>query len=175
MNYKPIKVEYYLEIMKHSMKASANHHGDKREVKFFFDDKLVSTKVVPEGDLLSDDDCISEIVENYCKNNVGVYADIFKRHSDKVSLVAKTVEVALDLYGIEVFVHVTVEKERYIVELTANNGDDRFVGTFKSVNFSEVLEKVRLFTSSLEGISVNLTEHISEISSDKIEEWIKWQ
>jgi len=172
---KPIKIEYNLEIRNHKLKASAEHLETGRKITFFFDEKVVSAKEVPDGDFLTDDDCISELVENYCKNQVGVYADLFKRHSDQVHLVSKTLDFEIENYGIRMVAHVIVEKGKYLVEVKGNNEDDVFQGTFKSENFSEVLEKVRIFTGTLAEISDSFSAHINELSSDKVEEWIKWE
>ena len=82
----PLKMEYLFQINEHTMKASAEHLELARRFTFYFDDKIVSEKAVPAGEFYTDDDCISELVENYCKNKSGVYADLFSRHSDKVKL-----------------------------------------------------------------------------------------
>jgi len=174
-NILPIRIEYNLQINAHKLKASAEHLSEGRRITFYFDDKTVSTKMVPDGDFLTDDDCISELVENYCKNKTGVYADLFRRHSDKVHMVSKTLDFVIENYGIRMQAHVTVEKGKYIVEVSGNNGDDVFNGTFKSENFSEVLEKVRIFTGTLTEISDRFSQHINELSNDKVEEWIKWE
>ena len=140
-----------------------------------FDDKIVSEKTVPEGDFLTDDDCIADMVRNYCKNNTGVYADLFKRHSDKVHLISKTMDFLIENYGINLPVHITVEKGKYSFEIIGNNGDDVFSGTFQSENFSEVLEKVRISTGILTELSKDFSININELSNDKVEEWIKWE
>lgn len=175
MDIKPVKVAYNLEILNHKMMAKVKHLDDGRQISFYYDDKLVSEKKLPAGDLLSDDDCISEIVLEYSENNTGLFADIFRNHSDKVSLVSKLIEVIIEIYGLQIDVRVGIEKEKYIVKLSANDGNDTFVGTFKALNFSEVLEKTRIFTSTLEGVSTALADNINEISSDKVEERIKWK
>jgi len=170
---KPIKVEYTMQIREHTMRASAEHLELARRITFYFDDKVVSEKAVPPGDFLTDDDCISDLVDNYCKNKTGVYADLFKRHSDQVHLISKTLEFELENYGIKMTAIVTVKKDTYNVQIKENGGDF-FSGTFRSSSFSEVLEKVRIFTSILTGISNDFSEHINEFSNDKVEDWIKW-
>jgi len=170
----PLKIEYNLRIKEHKLKASAEHLELARRITFYFDDKIVSEKAVPPGDFMTDDDLISDLVSNYCKNQVGVYADLFMRHSDKVHLVSKTLDFLIENYGIRMFAHVIVEKDKYIIEVKGNNEEDVFSGTFKAQNFSEVLEKVRIFTSTLVGISESFSSHINELSNDKVEEWIKW-
>ena len=174
-NITPKKIEYNLQIKDHTMRATVIHNTDSRKISFFFDEKVVSEKTLSQGDFMTDDDCISELVRNYCNSNTGVYADLFKRHSDKVHLAYKTLEFVIENYGIEMHVLVTVEKEKYYVEAKANNGEDVFSGTFRSLNFSEVLEKVRMFTTTLVEISDRFSSHINELSNDKVEEWITWQ
>ena len=114
-------------------------------------------------------------LRNYCKNNTGVYADLFKRHSDKVHLISKTMDFLIENYGINLPVHITLEKGKYSFEITGNNGDDVFSGTFQSENFSEVLEKVRISTGILTELSKDFSININELSNDKVEEWIKWE
>lgn len=174
MTIEPCKLEYHLEVLNHTMKAVALHQKDGRKMSFYFDEKLVSERMVPDGDIFTDDECINNLVVEYSKKNVGVFADIFKNHSNKVKLLAKVMEVKIVNYGLEVLAKVTVEKNQYIMELSANEGKDKFLGTFSSGSFSDALEKLRIFTSLLEGVNVDLTNNISELSSDKVEEWIKW-
>ena len=100
---------------------------------------------------------------------------MFKRHSDKVHLVSKTMDFLIENYGINLPVHITVEKGKYSFEIIGNNGDDVFSGTFRSENFSEVLEKVRISTGILTELSKDFSININELSNDKVEEWIKWE
>lgn len=173
-NITPLLIEYNLQVGDHKLKASAEHLELARRITFFFDDKKVSEKAVPPGDFTTDDDCISELVEKYCKSQVGVYADLFKRHSDKVHLVSKTLDFSIDNYGIKMNAHVVVKKGQYHIEVQNLDGSDSFSGTFQSDTFSEVLEKVRIITGTLINISDSFSSHINELSNDKVEEWIKW-
>lgn len=170
----PIKVEYDFCMQNHRMKAVAEHLELARKFTFCFDGKVVSEKTVSSGDFLTDDDCIRDLVENYCKDHTGAYADLFKRHSDKVRLVSKTIDFVIESFGTNLQTHVTVEKGKYSFKVNENNGDDVFSGSFRAENFSEVLEKVRIFTSILGEISKEFSENIDELSNDKVEEWIKW-
>lgn len=175
MEIKPVKQQYDLTVMNHSMKAEALHFQDKRIISYYFDDKMIHKTQLPAGDLISDDNCIREIVENYSKNNVGVYADIFKNHSDKVFLLSKIIEVDVVNYGIVAHAKVKVEKDLYFFELLTDNQENHMSGSFKASNFSEVLEKMRIVVSMMAGVSTKMTEDINELSSDKVEEVIKWQ
>lgn len=172
---KPTKIEYVFKIREHTMKASAEHLELARRITFYFDDKIVSEKAVPPGDFYTDDDCISELVKNYCKNQQGVYADLFRLHSDKVHLTSRILEFEIDNYGIKMNARVIVEKNKYHFEVSGADDADSFSGTFKADNFSEVLEKVRIFTTMLGGISESFSSHIDELSNDKVEVWIKWE
>jgi len=171
----PVSIEYNMQIKEHTLRAKAEHLENVRKITFYFDDKVVSEKIVAKGDFLTDDDCISEIVDNYCHNKTGVYADLFKNHSDKVHLVNKILVFIIENYGIRMVATVKVEKDKYHVEVNGNNGNDVFSGSFQSQNFSEVLEKVRIFTTTLNEISNSFSENIDELSSDKVEQWIKWE
>lgn len=170
----PILVEYNFSILHHTMKASAQHLELARRITFFFDNKIVSERAIPPGDFMTDDECISELVENYCKNKTGVYADLFKHHSDKVHLTSKTLDFVIENCGIRMQAHVVVTKGHYAIDVIGSDGEDKFSCEFKAENFSEVLEKVRIFTSTLVGISESFSSHINELSSDKVKEWIKW-
>lgn len=171
----PIKQEYVFSIMNHTMRAIAEHREKDRKLKYYFDQKLVSEKVIPGGEYYTDDDCIREVIDDYRKNHTGVYADIFNRHLDKVLLSEKVLEVYLINNGIKLNAKVRVIKDYYEIELGTDNGDNMFKGKFKASDFSEVLEKMRLFTYTLEGVSHELAKNISVLSNDKIEEVIQWK
>lgn len=175
MEIKPIKQEYVFSVMNHTMRAVAEHKNDKRYLSYYFDDKLVATRERAGGEYYTDDDCIREVVDDYRKNNTGVYADLFNRHTDKIFLQEKLLEVELINNGIVLKAKVKIIKDYYEIELATDNGNNQFNGKFKAADFSEVLEKMRLFTYTLEGVSSELAQKISILSNDKIEEVIKWQ
>lgn len=175
MEVVPIKQEYDLTVMNHSMKAVAHHFQDKRVISYYFDDKLIQKLEMPAGDLFLDDNYIREIVENYSKDNVGVYADIFKNHADKVSLISKKIEVDVVNYGIVAHAKIKIEKDKYYFKLVTDNQENEVSGSFKASNFSEVLEKMRIVVSMMAGVCAKMTEDIDELSNDKVEEVIKWQ
>ena len=125
----PVKVEYLFSMKNHYMKAVAEHLESERQFSFYFDEKVVSEKIIPSGDFLTDDDCIRDMVENYCKDHTGIYADLFKRHSDKVHLVSKTIDYVIESFGINLETHVVVEKGKYHFEVNDNNGEDVFSGS----------------------------------------------
>lgn len=171
----PIRQEYIFSVMKHTMRAVAEHKDDKRYLSYYFDDKHVATKEREGGEYYTDDDCIREVIDEYRKNNKGVYADLFNRHTDKIALECKRLEVNLVNNGIIIKAKVKIVKDYYEIELATDNGNNRFSGKFQAADFSEVLEKMRLFTYTLEGVSSELAQNISVLSNDKIEEVIKWQ
>lgn len=171
----PVYQEYIFSIMNHKMRAIVEHTGSERQLSYYFDDKLVANKTIPGGEYYTDDDCICEVVDDYRKNHTGVYADIFNRHIDKVYLEEKLLDVRLVNFGIVIKAKVRVVKDFYEVELATEDGDNQFTGRFKASDFPEVLEKMRLFTNTLEGVSAELAQNISILSNDKIEEIIKWQ
>jgi hypothetical protein len=156
------------------MKAVAEHGAEEREIFYYFDDKLVSKKTIPAGEYLTDDDFIREILEEYCKHHGGVYADIFNNHSDMVFLETKIVEVEVENYEVVINAKIKREKNHYQVVMSANNGEDTITGDFKASNFSDVLEKLRIFINTLEGVSTELSRNIDELSDDKVLERIQW-
>lgn len=171
----PIRQEYIFSVMKHTMRASVEHTADNRIFRYYFDDRLVSEKTSVAGDFYTDDDCIRDVIDEYRKTNNDAYADLFNRHIDKVTLSARLLELELVNSGIVIKSKVKTVKDYYEVELSTDNGDNVFSGKIRAVNFPEVLEKIRLFTNTLEGISTKLTQCINELSNDKIEEIINWQ
>jgi hypothetical protein len=171
----PIKTEYDFKIKQHKMRSVAEHGDEEREISYYFDDKLVAKKTIPAGEYLTDDDFIRAIVEEYCKYHGGVYADIFNNHSDMVLLETKTVEVRVENYEVVIGVKIKREKNHYQVLMSANNGEDVITGDFKASTFSDVLEKLRIFINTLEGVSAELSQNIDELSNDKVLEWFEWE
>lgn len=175
MEIVPIKQEYDFSIGKHTMRAVAEHTDAIRKLSYYFDQKLVATKEISGGDYYTDDDCIREVIEEYKQRSTGAYADIFNNHIDRVYLVTKMLEVNLVNYGIVLNAKVKITKDTYEIDLRTDSGDNQVSGKFKAADFSEVLEKMRLFTNTLEGVSAELAQKISILANDKIEEVIKWQ
>ena len=68
-----------------------------------------------------------------------------------------------------------IVKDYYEVEISTYDGGDLICGKIKANSFSEVLEKMRLFVTVLGGVSSELSEKITLLSSDKIEEVISWE
>lgn len=169
----PIRQEYIFSVAKHTMRSVVEHIENARKISYYFDDRLVAEKAMAGGDFYTDDECISEVVEDYRKNNKDVYSDLFNRHMDKIFLVTKLLEVKLVNYGIVIYAKVKVLKDYYEIELI--NGENQFSGKFKAVDFPEVLEKMRIFTNTLEGVSEDLAQKINVLSNDKIESVIRWQ
>lgn len=175
MDIIPVRQEYVFSVSTHTMRAVAEHIDNKRYLKYYFDAKLVETLEIEGGDYYTDDDCITEVVEEYRKSKTGVYADLLNRHIDKIALTSKSLEVKLVNYGIVINARVRIIKDYYEIELHTDNEENCFSGKFKAADFSEVLEKMRLFTSTLSEVSTELAEKIDILSNDKIEEIIKWK
>lgn len=175
MDIIPVKQEYTFSVGQHTMRAVVDHIDGKRQLSYYFDQKLVAQKEAAGGDYYTDDDCITEVVDDYRKNKSDVYADLFNRHIDKITLTSKTLEVNLINYSIVIRAKVKIVKDFYEIELYTDNGENSFNGKFKAADFSEVLEKMRLFISTLGEVSAELTQKINILSTDKIEEVIKWQ
>ena len=175
MDIKPITLEYFFEVSGHSLYASCEHKDGTRELRFCFDDNEVAKKNIPDGDLLTDDDCICDIVDEYSHSHTGMFADLFRNHTDKVKLVSKVLEVKLEYFAIEILANITIKKPHYDVVLSSNGGRDTIQGSFEANDFSDVLEKLRIFSGALGGVSGELTDHINEISNDKVESVINWK
>lgn len=175
MDIIPVRQEYTFTVAAHTMRAVAEHIENKRNLHYYFDEKLIATRVVEGGDLYSDDDCITEAVEEYRKSKNDIYADLFNRHIDKITLTSKSLEVNLVNFGIVINAKVKIIKDFYEIELRTDSGENSFSGRFKAADFSEVLEKMRLFISTLGDVSSELAQKINILSNDKIEEVIKWR
>lgn len=175
MNIIPKKITYYFKVKQHTMRAVAEHAESEREISYFFDEKLVSKKTIPSGTILKDDDFIRDILEEYCNHNNGLYADLFNNHSDMVRLEMKITEVVIESFEIVINVTIREEKNRYQVILSANDGEDRVVGDIKATNFSDVLEKLRIFINTLTSMSTELSQNLDELNDDKVMERIRWQ
>ena len=175
MEIRPIKQEYVFSVANHTMRAVALHENDERNLSYYFDDKLVARKKMPGGEYYTDDECISEVVDDYRKNNTGVYADLLNRHVDKIRLTAKYLEVDISYMGLTGKAKAKIVKDYYEVEISTYDGGDLICGKIKANSFSEVLEKMRLFVTVLGGVSSELSEKITLLSSDKIEEVISWE
>ena len=175
MDIIPVRQEYTFSVATHTMRAVAEHIDNKRRLNYYFDEKLVESKIIEGGDYYTDDDCITEVVEEYRKSKKGVYSDLFNRHMDKIALTSKSLEVKLVNYGIVINAMVKIIKDYYEIKLYTDNGENCFEGKFKAADFSEVLEKMRLFTSTLGGVSTELADRINILSNDRIEEIVKWK
>lgn len=175
MDIIPVRQEYIFSVATHTMRAVAEHIDNKRRLNYYFDEKLVESKIIEGGDYYTDDDCITEVVEEYRKSKKDVYSDLFNRHMDKIALMSKSLEVKLVNYGIVINARVKIIKDYYEIELYTDNGENCFEGKFKAADFSEVLEKMRLFTSTLGGVSTELADRINILSNDRIEEIVKWK
>lgn len=175
MEIVPLRQEYIFSVTSHAMRAVVEHVEGKRKLSYFFDQKLVQTRWIEGGAYYTDDDCIREVVDEYRKSKTDVYADLLNRHTDKILLVTKLIEVDLVNYGIVLRTKVKIVKDYYELELFTEGGENQFSGRFKAADFSEVLEKMRLFTSTLEGVSLELAQKINILSNNEIEKVIKWQ
>jgi len=171
----PKSVEYHFVVGDHKMMSIISHLKDGRRVEFFFDGKLISQKIVPPDDYIKDDDCISELVENYCNNTKGVYSDLIKNHCNKIQLSMKSSELSINNNGIVINAIIISRKNTYNVDISTDNGNDSLKCTFEAGSFSEVLEKLRLLMFTLDGVSVELVNNIDELSDDKIQKWINWK
>jgi hypothetical protein len=92
-----------------------------------------------------------------------------------VLLETKTVEVQVENYEVVIGVKIKREKDHYQVLMSANNGEDIITGDFKASTFSDVLEKLRIFINTLEGVSAELSQNIDELSNDKVLERFEWE
>lgn len=175
MDIIPVRQEYTFSVTTHTMRAVADHKDNKRYLSYYFDEKLVATKEIEGGDYYTDDDCIAEVVEDYRNNKKDMYADLLNNHVDMITLISKSLDVELINYGITIIASVKIVKDYYEIELHTDNEENCFSGRFKAGDFSEVLEKMRLFTSTLGDVSAELAQRINILSNDKIEEAVRWR
>jgi hypothetical protein len=84
-------------------------------------------------------------------------------------------EVLIENYGVNISVTIAETANQYDITMSTEDGCNTISGKFKASNFSEVLEKLRIFINTLEGVSDVLSQNINEFSNDKVMEKIKWQ
>lgn len=174
VNIIPESLEYSFKILKHVAKASLEHIAGVRKVTYCLDDKVIAEKVVPDGELLTDDDCIADIVSDYAKNNNGVYADLFNNHTDVINLVSKTLKVTIESGMFKLNFSSTWEKGFFSFSVISNDGKDTINCRIEANDFLEAFEKARFLLYGMESMNGEITKHISELANDKIMEIIKW-
>lgn len=170
----PESLEYKFKIVNHTAKASLVHVAGVRKVSYYFDDKLIDEKVVPGGELLSDDDCIVDIVQEYAKTNTGVYADLFNNHADRINLLSKTMTLTVESGMFKVHFASTWEKGFFSFSVNSNEGKDTINCKIEANDFLEAYEKARFLLYGMENMNGEIAKHFSELASDKIMEIIKW-
>lgn len=171
----PEKTEYKFEVLKHTARASLEHVAGVRKVSYYFDEKLVGERTVSGGDLLTDDDCIADILSEYSRNNTGVYADIYRNHSDKIQLVSKMVHFKVDSGTFIVDFSAMCEKGSITFSVIANGGKDRIACKMEANDFLEAFEKSRILLHGMESMNEELSKHINDLARDEIMELIKWK
>lgn len=171
----PELTEYNFEIMKHTAKAMVEHIAGVRKASYFFDDKLIGERTVEDGGIMTDDDCIADIMSEYCKNNKGVYADIYSKHADKIQLVNKLVHLKIDSGAFVVDFSAKCEKGVFTFSITTSSGRDRIVCRMEANDFLEAFEKSRFLLYGMEGMNEEISKHINELARDEIMEIIKWK
>lgn len=170
----PESLEYNFKIVNHTAKASLVHVAGVRKVSYFFDENLISEKVIPGGELLSDDDCIAGIVQEYAKTNTGVYADLFNNHADRINLLSKTMNLTVEFGMFKVYFTSTWEKGFFSFSVNSNEGKDTINCKIEANDFLEAYEKARFLLHGMESLNGEIAQHISELADDKIMEAIKW-
>lgn len=171
----PEITEYNFEVMNHTARASLEHIAGVRKASYYFDEKLVGERVVPDGSLMTDDDCIADIVSEYSRNNKGVYADIYSKHADKIQLVNKMIHFKVDSGLFVVNCSVKCEKGFITFSLTRNGGNDRVACRIEANDFLEAFEKARLLLFGMESMNMEIAKHINKLAKDEIMEIIKWK
>lgn len=171
----PIKTEYNFEVLTHTAKASLEHINGERKASYYFDDKLIGEKTVPDGSLMTDDDCIAEIMSEYCRNHTGVYADIYSKHADKIQLLNKILYFKVDSGTFLVDFVAKCEKGEISFSIATNNGKDKVICKMEANDFLEAFEKARMIVYGMESMNTEISKHINDLAKDEIMEIIKWK
>lgn len=177
MEFIPVKMIYTAIVQGHTLVAQVHYFESYRSFDFFFNDKSVSSKVIQndEGTIYKkDDEAIDEMIKEYCKNNKDLFTDIFVRHADKVKLKSKEVEVILREGFIEMTVNFLVKKNKYIVTANTKDDENKFICEIAAKNFSEVFEKIRLFSATLGKANEKLVKYIDSFAHDNIKDSYDW-
>ena len=170
----PESLKYNFKIVNHTAKVLLEHVAGVRKVSYYFDNKLIDEKVVPGGELLSDDDCIDDIVQEYAKTNTGMYADLFNNHKDRINLLSKTMKLTVESGMFKVNFTSTWEKGFFSFSVTSNEGKDTINCKIEANDFLEAYEKARFLLYGMESMNGEIAQHISELANDKIMKVIKW-
>lgn len=170
----PEVLEYDFQITKHTAKAILEHVAGVRKVSFYFDEKLIGDKVIPDGNPLTDDDCIVDIMREFSKTNTGVYADLFRYHSDKITLVCKKIRIKVESGPFRVYFSSTRKKGIVSFSLTTNDGKDKIECQMEANDFMDAFEKSRYLLFGMETMNEKIAKNISELADDKVMEIINW-
>lgn len=170
----PESLEYNFKVVNHAARATLEHIAGVRKVSYYFDDKLIGEKAIPGGELLTDDDCIVDIVQEYSSANKGVYADLVNNHSEIITLLNKKLRLTVEAGMFTVKFTSLWEKGFFSFSVTSNEGKDTIDCRIEATDFLEAFEKARFLLYGMESMSGEITKHISELASDKVMEFIKW-
>lgn len=177
MDFIPVKLIYIANIQGHDLNVTVQYFKAHKSFDFYFQDKKISSKIIKsEGEALyqKDDVIIDEMIKEYCKNNKGLFTDIFSKHADKVRLKSKEVDAIIREGFIEMNVNFIVKKSLYSITACTNDKSGKFSCQLKADSFSEVLEKLRLFSGVLGSSNAKLGTYIDSFSHDEIKDNFQW-
>lgn len=177
MNLIPVKMKYTADVKGHALCVNVEYFELYRIFDFYFDNKKVSSKTVQNSsDTLyqNDDVKINEMIKEYCENKKDIFTDIFVRHADSVKLISKELQLKILDGFVELIVDVIVKENLYNISTHTKDNTGKFTGEFVANSFSEVLEKLRLFSGVLGDSNKELGKYIDSFSHDNIKEKYEW-
>lgn len=173
----PAKLVYKACVQEHDLKVIVQYFKIHKSFEFYFENKMVSSKVVRNEDhslYQKDDVIIEQMIKEYCKNNSGPLSDIFSKYSKKVRLKSKEVAVTVQDGYLELYANFLVQKDLYTVNVWTVDKSVNFSCQMKANSFSEVLESLRLFSGVLGSANVKLSEYVDSFSRDEIKDKFEW-
>lgn len=177
MEFVPVKMIYTAVVQGHSLCARVHYFESYRVFDFYFNENNIASRTVhnDEGVVYQkDDETITDMIRDYCSKNNNLFKDIFVRHSDKVKLVSKEVEVIISEGFVEMTVNVVIRKGKYVVTATTSDDDNKLICEVGADSFSEVFEKLRIFSGVLGVANQKLVSYIDLFSHDDIKESYEW-
>lgn len=129
MEIVPVKLIYIAKVQDHDMKVIVQYFKIHKSFEFYFEDKMISSKVIQNEDgalYQKDDVIIEEMIKEYCKNNPGPLADIFTKHTKKVRLKSKELDVIVQDGYLDLYANFLVKKELYTVNVWTNDKTAKF-------------------------------------------------
>lgn len=170
-----VKTEYTFEYNQNKIIVAVEHDSDSRQVNVFFNGKCVKQSHIQIDSNTSDAECIHLVTQDFIKSTVDKYTDIVKNHSDRIYLISKHTRLCCENWGITALMSAHITKGNYLLRVEISDTGDYIESSIKANNFSEALEKMRLCSSFISGLSSEFTAHFDQMSTDRLLDAFQWK